>query len=85
MPSSRGSSQPRDRTRVSCTAGRFYTAEPPGHNVGESEVLCVTRMDFLLLGAGQQGSGKKRIKDDQDFELGCLGENALNAKVETRK
>ena len=53
--------------------------------MGESEVLCVTRMDFLLLGAGQQGSGKKRIKDDQDFELGCLGENALNAKVETRK
>ena len=40
-------------------------------------------MDFLLLGAGQQGSGKKRTKDDQDLELGCLGENALNAKVET--
>ena len=30
MPSSRGSSQSRDRTRVSCTAGRFFTAEPPG-------------------------------------------------------
>ena len=39
MPSSRGSSQPggssqpRDRTRVSygsCTAGRFFTTEPPG-------------------------------------------------------
>ena len=25
MPSSRGSSQPRDRSRVSCTAGRFFT------------------------------------------------------------
>ena len=25
MPSSRGSSQPRDQTRVSCTAGRFFT------------------------------------------------------------
>ena len=25
MPSSRGSSRPRDRTRVSCTAGRFFT------------------------------------------------------------
>ena len=25
MPSSRGSSQPRDRTQVSCTAGRFFT------------------------------------------------------------
>ena len=27
---SRGSSQPRDRTRVSCIAGRFFTAKPPG-------------------------------------------------------
>ena len=25
MPSSRGSSQPRDQTQVSCTAGRFFT------------------------------------------------------------
>ena len=33
MPSSRGSSQPRDQTCVSCisfTAGRFFTAEPSG-------------------------------------------------------
>ena len=30
MPSSRGSSQPRDRTQVFCIAGRFFTAEPPG-------------------------------------------------------
>ena len=33
MPSSRGSSQPRDRTYISyisCIAGRFFTAEPPG-------------------------------------------------------
>ena len=28
MPSSRGSSQPRDRTGVSCI--RFFTTEPPG-------------------------------------------------------
>ena len=26
----RGSSQPRDRAHVSCTAGRVFTAEPPG-------------------------------------------------------
>ena len=26
MPSSRGSSQPRDQTQVSCTAGRFFTS-----------------------------------------------------------
>ena len=29
-PSSGGSSQLRDRTRVSCIAGRFFTTEPPG-------------------------------------------------------
>ena len=28
---SRGSSRPRDRTRVSCIAGRFFTTEPPGN------------------------------------------------------
>ena len=27
---SRGSSQPRDRTHISCIAGGFFTAEPPG-------------------------------------------------------
>ena len=30
MPSSRGSSQPRDRTQVSCITGGFFTIEPPG-------------------------------------------------------
>ena len=30
IPFSRGSSPPRDQTRVSCIAGRFFTAEPPG-------------------------------------------------------
>ena len=30
MPSSRRSSRLRDRTCVSCTAGRYFTAEPPG-------------------------------------------------------
>ena len=30
MPSSRGSSQLRVQTCISCIAGRFFTAEPPG-------------------------------------------------------
>ena len=30
MPSSRGSSQPRDRTCISCVVGGFFTTEPPG-------------------------------------------------------
>ena len=28
MPSSRGSTQSRDRTHVSCMAGKFFTVEP---------------------------------------------------------
>ena len=30
IPFSRGSSRPRDETQVSCTAGGFFTSEPPG-------------------------------------------------------
>ena len=30
MPSSRGSSQPRDQTQLSCIAGRFFSFKPPG-------------------------------------------------------
>ena len=30
VSSSRGPSQPRDQTRVSCTASQFFTTEPPG-------------------------------------------------------
>ena len=30
IPFSRGSSWPRDRTRVSCITGRIFTTEPPG-------------------------------------------------------
>ena len=57
MPSSRGSSQPRDWTHVSggsCTAGRFLATEPPGkpgdpttslkcgNSLGLRKVLCLT-------------------------------------------
>jgi len=45
---------------VSCTAGRFFTPDPLGHNVGESEILCVTRMDFLLLGGWAAGQWKEK-------------------------
>ena len=30
IPFSKGSSPPRDRTQVSCIAGRYFTTEPPG-------------------------------------------------------
>ena len=37
IPSSTGYSWPRDRTCVSCIAGGFLTAEPPGKPESESE------------------------------------------------
>ena len=46
MPSSRGSSQPRDRNCTSCDsciASRFFTAEPPGKpHVSHSELELMT-------------------------------------------
>ena len=33
---SRGSSRPRNQTHVSCTAGRFFTTEPPGSHIEPS-------------------------------------------------
>ena len=46
MPSSRGSSQPRDGTQVSHIAGRFFTVWPPGKpkNTGKGNL-------FLLQGS----------------------------------
>ena len=38
---SRGSSQPRNRTHISCLAGRFFTTEPPGRQLeGSCAVSC---------------------------------------------
>ena len=38
---SRGSSRPRDRTHVSCIAGRFFTTEPPGKPRAGSTLVLV--------------------------------------------
>ena len=57
MPSSRGSSPTRDWTQVSCIAGGFFTAEPPGKpctcaymcifcNV-KLHVMCCSKLLFL--------------------------------------
>ena len=58
MPSSRGSSGPRDQTWISCTVGRFFTTEPPRKptccrvsSVQLSRIqLCVTPMDCSMPG-----------------------------------
>ena len=51
LPFSRGFSQPRDWTQVSCTAGGFLPAEPPGKpkNIGVSS-LSLLQGIFLNLG-----------------------------------
>ena len=40
MPFSRGSSQPRDGTWISCIAGRFFTTETPGKPVLDGRDVC---------------------------------------------
>ena len=58
MPSSRGSSWPRNRTQVSHIAGRFFTAEPPGKLFNRDaqpqtksfqKFICATLLKILLL------------------------------------
>ena len=49
VPSSRGASQSRDRTRVSCIAGRFFTTEPPGKPyIEEDRIAIIAFTDCLL-------------------------------------
>ena len=43
LPSSGRSSPPRDRTQVSCIAGRFFTAELPGKPSQEALILLPAR------------------------------------------
>ena len=49
-PSSRGSSQSRDQTHVSCIIGRFFTTELPEkpYLLFRSEVLDLSKMSFTL-------------------------------------
>ena len=52
ISSSRGSSLPRDGSRVSCTGARFFTSEPPGKPVSLyslHECLMVSYMIFMPL------------------------------------
>ena len=52
MPSSRGSSRPRDRTYVSCSsciASRFFTTEPLGKPTSCSYSLNKVKMCYKLL------------------------------------
>ena len=48
MPSSRGSSRPRDWTWVSCIAGRFFIAEPQGSLKVKYTVYTITTFIFAV-------------------------------------
>ena len=49
MPSSRGSSQPRDGTQVSCTAGGFFPTEPPGKTFAWYQTYTDKKGEFRTL------------------------------------
>jgi len=49
VPSSRESSQPRDRTQVSCIADRLFTTEPPGKPYIEEDRITIIAFTGCLL------------------------------------
>ena len=56
ISSSRGSSQPRDQTWVSCIAGRFFLSEPPGKSTLDLKVASF-RFQEPLQGSSPLGLG----------------------------
>ena len=75
MPSSRESSWPRDRTHISCgscTAGRFFTAEPPGKaHLTLIIYLKARSWDTVTLGVRtstyEWGGGERHSNSKSDF------------------
>ena len=59
IPSSRGSSWNRDQTLISCIAGRFFTAEPPG------KPSVRNRCDFKISSSHISHIKKKKGQDKQ--------------------
>ena len=57
IPLSRGSSQPRDPTWVSCTAGRFFTIWATG-KLSVLRQYCLFPFTFRLAGLSSSGSGR---------------------------
>ena len=73
IPFSRESSQPRNRTHISCTAGRFFTPEPRGspYQYLESNKFIETKQN-----GGYQGPRGKGIKShclrNTEFQFGIM-------------
>ena len=66
IPFSRGSSRPRNRPQVSCTAGRFFTTDPPGSPV--QEVGPSSPRPPLLLPSPR---GRPQCRRQSSQERGC--------------
>ena len=60
IPFSRGSSQQRDQTQVSCIAGRFLLSEPPGKIKSKIEAFNILRI-YLSKNGFQSGSAKLEV------------------------
>ena len=61
MPSSRGSSRPRDQTHISCSScivGRFFTTEPPGKPIDRHcfHLNCPERVGCVVFLSASLGS-----------------------------
>ena len=84
MPSSRGSSQPRDQTQVSRIPGGFFTAEPPGIRFfrGFPGGTVVKNLPANAGNSGSiPGSGRSpRGGNDNPFQYSCL-ENPADRRV----
>ena len=64
MPSSRGSSEPRDRTHIfygSCIAGRLFSAEPPGKSN-----LCLSHHTLMAESEEELKSLLMKVKEDSE-------------------
>ena len=62
MPCSRGSSWPRDRTWVSCIAGGFFTAEPPGKTKVLSSIPDIMPWGAVLLHMTESWLGERPFR-----------------------
>ena len=71
IPFSRGSSQPRDRTHISCVVGGFFTTEPPGSPDVDSCRITLTSFNVKSLKKACADLQRHEGKESQS-ERTCL-------------
>ena len=91
MPSSKGSSQSRDQTQLSCIAGRFFTTEHPlpWEKQKWSNPVISVFMEQLIYGqeCGERQSFQVQFTEDLDLGQSCcdhksISDPALNFKIQ---